>query len=136
MDPTLNSGIPEIDAQHEGLHKLVDSLREVISIREKRHLIHPSVKRLHQMLVTHFEYEEALMGMVRYADLPQHTKMHKGVLKLFENYLDNPPAPDDHEHLVKLLTDKVLGHVMEHDQMLTDSVKEHLGRQLTSPLGQ
>ncbi len=62
--------------------------------------------------------------------------MHKGVLKLFENYLDNPPAPDDHEHLVKLLTDKVLGHVMEHDQMLTDSVKEHLGRQLTSPLGQ
>ena len=88
------------------------------------------------MLVTHFEYEEALMGMVQYADLPQHAKMHKGVLKLFENHLDNPPTPSDHEHLVKLLTDKVLGHVMEHDQKMTELVKRKVGNEVVARASQ
>ena len=126
MDSKHISGIPEIDAQHDELHKLADSLREVISKKDKRYLIHPALKRLHQLLATHFEYEEALMGMVNYPDLPQHTKMHKGVLKLLENYFDNPPTPDDHEHLGKLLTDKVLGHVTEHDSQMATSVKQYL----------
>ena len=130
MDPTLISGIPEIDVQHDDIHRLVDLLRDALSNKDRRHLIHSAVKRLHQMLVTHFEYEEALMGMVQYTELPLHTKMHKGVLKLFENYLDNPPKPNDHEHLVKLLTDKVLGHIMEHDQKLTELVKRKIGNEV------
>ncbi len=129
MDAKYISGIAEIDSQHEELSRLVDSLREVIAQKEKRHLVHPALKRLHQMLVTHFEYEEALMGMVRYTDLSQHMKMHRNVLKLFENYFDHPPLPGDHEHLGKLITDKVLGHVMEHDSKMVESVREHLNRQ-------
>ena len=126
MDPKHISGIPEIDAQHEELTKFVNSLREILARKDQRHFVFPALKRLHQLLVTHFVYEESLMRMVNYADLPQHTKMHKGVLKLFENYFDNPPTPGDHEHLGKLLTDKVLGHVMEHDSQMTESVKEYL----------
>ena len=126
MDQKHISGIPEIDDQHEQLTRLVDSLREALSQKDQRHLVHPALKRLYQLLVTHFEYEEALMAMVSYADLPQHAKTHKGVLKLFENYFDHPPAPGDHEHLGKLLTDKVIGHVMDHDITLTESVKQNL----------
>jgi len=134
MDSKYISDIPEIDAQHEELSGLVNSLRELTSRKDQRHLIHPALKRLHQLLVTHFVYEEALMGMVNYADLPQHTKMHKGMLNLFENYFDHPPIPGDQEHLGKLITDKVLGHVMEHDFEMTESVRHYLNRQRT-PLG-
>lgn len=114
--PKHISGIAEIDAQHEELQKLVDSLREVISRKDQRHLVHPALKRLHQLLVSHFVYEK----MGNYADLSQHTKMHKGVLNLFENYFDHPPPPGDHEYLGKLITDKVLRHVREHDMKLTE----------------
>ncbi|MFA7281333.1 MAG: hemerythrin family protein [Sterolibacterium sp.] len=119
-------GIPEIDAQHEELHELVNSLREVITRKDQRHLVHQALKRLHQLLLTHFAYEEAFMKMIGYADLPQHKKTHKGVLSIFENYFDHPPEPSDYEILGKMITDKVLGHVMEHDVKMTEVAKAHL----------
>jgi len=126
MDAKYLLGIPEIDAQHEELHDLVNSLREVITRKDQRHLVHQALKRLHQLLVTHFAFEDAFMKMIGYADLSQHKKMHKGVLNLFENYFDHPPEPGDYEILGKMITDKVLGHVMEHDLKMTEVAKAHL----------
>ncbi|MBI5920948.1 MAG: hemerythrin family protein [Betaproteobacteria bacterium] len=126
MDAKYILGIPEIDAQHEELHELVNSLREVITRKDQRHLVHQALKRLHQLLVTHFAYEEAFMKMIGYADLPQHKKTHKGVLNIFENYFDHPPEPGDYEILGKMITDKVLGHVMEHDVKMTEVAKAHM----------
>jgi len=101
MDAKYILGIPEIDAQHEELHELVNSLREVISNKDQRHLVHQAMKRLHHLLVTHFAFEDAFMKMIDYPDLPQHKKMHKGVLTLFENF-DHPPEPGDYEILGKM----------------------------------
>jgi len=134
MDAKYILGIPEIDAQHEELHELVNSLREVITRKDQRHLVHQALKRLHQLLVTHFAFEEALMQMIRYPDLPQHKKMHKGVLNLFENYFDHPPEPGDYEILGKMITDKVLDHVMEHDVKMAESARAYLKND-SSPKG-
>lgn len=131
MDDKYLLGIAEIDAQHKEIDKLVYSLREVIAQKDQRRLAHTGLKRLHQLLETHFMYEEAMMKMVNYADLPQHAKMHQGVLQLFIEYLNSPPEPGDHDRLGKLITDKVLGHIMEHDTKMSESVKEYLGRSST-----
>ena len=132
MDEKYILGIPEIDAQHEELHQLVSALQEVITRKGQRHLVHQALKRLHQILVTHFTFEEAFMGMVHYDDLPHHKKMHKGVLNLFENYFDHPPDPSDYEILGKMISDKVLGHVMDHDLKMTEAVKLYLSKSAKS----
>ena len=126
MDAKYRLGIPEIDAQHEEINDLVTALQEVIATKDQRHLIHPTLNRLNHLLVAHFECEEALMRMVDYAELPLHKKMHKGVLKLFDDYFAHPPAPGDYEYLGKLITDKVLGHVMEHDTQMTGMIRDYL----------
>jgi hemerythrin-like metal-binding protein len=126
MDSKYVLGVPEIDAQHEEISALVSALQEVIGRKDRRHLIHPTLRRLNHLLVTHFEYEESLMQMVGYSELAQHRKMHRGVLRLFDDYFAHPPAPGDYEYLGKLITDKVLGHVMEHDSQMTGMVKDYL----------
>ena len=134
MDPKYIVGIPEIDAQHEEITELVKSLQEVIADKDQWSLIHPTLKRLHHLLVTHFAYEESFMAMINSADLPQHRKMHKGMLKLFGDYTVHPPAPGDYEYLGKLVREKVLGHVMEHDVSMAESVRRYLGGYTTPAL--
>ena len=126
MDAKYVLGIPEIDAQHEEISEFVDAFREVIGQKHQQHLVQQALKRLHQTLVDHFDYEEAFMGMVNYPDLPQHKRTHKGVLKLFEDYFDSPAASSDIDSFGKLISDKVLDHIMEHDLKMTDSVKQYL----------
>jgi hemerythrin len=126
MDKLFEVGVPEIDAQHHDLEHLVDELRKVLGDAEKQELVRPALKRLSQMLINHFDYEESLMQMVAYPDLVHHKRMHNGVLKLFRDTLENPPGPDDCEHLSKLIGDKVLGHIMEHDIPLAASIRKYL----------
>jgi len=134
MDPKYLLGITEIDTQHQELHTLIQSLQDVIGETNKRQLIHPTLRRLHYLLVTHFAYEESFMTMSNYPDMVQHKRNHKGVLKLFEDYFRNPPAPEDYELLGKLLSDKVLGHVLEHDTHMIESMKQYLGTLSTPKL--
>jgi hemerythrin len=132
MESKYLLGIPEIDAQHEEISAMVESLKEVIADKDQRHLFHIALKRLHQLLINHFDHEEAFMAMVNYPDLEQHKKNHKGVLKLFDDYFGHPSTPAGHDYLGKLITEKVLGHVMEHDLQMTASVQQYLGK-LTTP---
>lgn len=126
MDSNHTVGIPEVDAQHEEIRALVGSLRDMIAAEDRRHLVHPTLKRLNQLLATHFQYEESLMQMVSYPDLPQHRKIHERILQLFEDYFAHPPAADDHDRLGRLIGDKVLGHLIDHDAHMTDMVREYL----------
>ena len=127
MDSKFVLGIFELDAQHAEIDYLAASLREVAVRTHQRHLAHPTMRRLRLLLRAHFVYEESLMGLVKYQDLPQHRKMHIDILRLFNDCLGNPsPAPSDYEHFGKLLADNVLGHVMEHDVPMTGMLKEYL----------
>lgn len=126
MEEKYYIGIPEIDAQHEEISDLVASLRAVLGNPERRRLVDQSLKRLYQLLMTHFEFEESMMSMVRHQDLPQHKKMHGGVLKLFTDYFAHPPEPETYAGFVSLLAEKVLGHIMDHDVPMTAQIKSYL----------
>ena len=119
MDSKYILGIPEIDAQHEELHEFVAALQNVIADKDQRLHVHQALKRLYQTLVNHFDYEEAFMRMIYYPDLAQHKTMHKTVLKLFEDYLAHPVATSEYEQFGKVISDKVLGHIIEHDLKMT-----------------
>jgi len=129
MDPKYLLGIPEIDAQHQEICQFVDSLRDVIAQKDKWHVLHQAFKRLHLTLGNHFDLEESFMAMVNYDALSKHKKEHKSILKFFEDYFDHPPATSDIEYFGNFVADKVLGHVMEHDLVMTAILKQHLGIQ-------
>ena len=117
-------GIPEIDAQHQELAELVSKFKDAIASKDQRHLIHPVLRRLFHLLSQHFSFEEKLMEMASYADLAQHKKTHKGILTLLNDYFDRPIEPGDYEHFGKLIGEKVLGHIMEHDVKMVGAIKQ------------
>jgi hemerythrin len=126
MNSTPTLGIPELDAQHAEIRELVDSLQHLLATNGPQGLVRPTLNRLSQLLATHFEYEESLMQMVSYPQLPQHKRMHDGVLKLFDDYLARPPAAGGDDSPGKLISDKVIGHVLDHDTHLADMVREYM----------
>lgn len=119
-------GIPEIDAQHAELSDLAVKLKEIVASKNQRHLIHPVLRRLYHLLSQHFTSEEALMEMVAYANLPLHRKTHRGLLKMLSDCIDKPIAPGDFEYFGRLIGDKILNHIMEHDVKLIAMVREKL----------
>ena len=126
MDDKYLCGIAEIDAQHEELHGLVSALQGLIASNDQRHLLHPALRRLNHLLATHFEYEESLMAMVNYQDLPQHRKVHRKMLKIFDDYFDHSHSSVDYDYFGKVISGKIIGHVMEHDVQMTARIKDYL----------
>jgi hemerythrin-like metal-binding protein len=117
-------GILEMDAQHEAIAKVVETLQEVASNASQRMQIHPTLIRLNELLSAHFSAEEAFMAMISYSDIDQHKKNHRALLKLFAHYFDHPPAPAEHEYLCKHIGDSILGHVKNEDAKLTEFFQE------------
>ena len=126
MEPDYAVGVPEIDAQHQELENLVAAMRTSIADPDGQHLIRPAIKRLNQLLINHFDYEESLMQMVGYPDLPQHKKMHNGVLKLFRDCLEKPPEAGDYDPVGRVIGEKVLDHIKEHDLPLAAAIRKYL----------
>ena len=77
-------GNPEIDTQHEVIFSQVRLLTEVLSDKERPHLIQPTLRRLHELLVAHFESEESFMN--------EHRKKHRDMLDLLEQCLGSTSA--------------------------------------------
>jgi hemerythrin len=127
MAPYYYLGIPEIDVQHDEIRRIVAALQNVIASKSQQYLIGPAMKRLNQLLVSHFAAEEALMEMIGYSDLPKHKKMHSSLLQLIDDYLHRPQSPPAHDGAGKAISDEVLAHVMEHDSKLIDMVQRYLG---------
>ena len=126
MDPKYVVGIPDIDDQHEQIYRLIEALHEAASRDSRKHLFRPALKRLQQLLSTHFVCEEALMGMVGFAGLPQHRRLHAELLKIFGDYLENAPVPERYDEVERSIAEKVLGHVMSHDMQMIGMIKEYL----------
>ncbi len=126
MDKRYQIGIPAIDSQHEEISELVDLLQAWIAEGREPQLVHPTVKRLYHLVHDHFDYEEALMKMVNYPQLEPHRKVHEELLGLIADYCDEQATAADQGQLARTFSDKVLGHVLEHDALMAASLKDYL----------
>jgi hemerythrin-like metal-binding protein len=132
MESKFLLGIPEIDAQHEEISDLVNSLQGVISRQDQGLLIHPMMQRLHQLLLAHFANEESFMETIHCADISRHKEMHKEMVELLENSVSHPPASGDYEYLGKLIGEKLFSHILENDAQIAETVK-HLLNSINTP---
>lgn len=73
-------GIEQIDEQHMALFMLIDKLDEALNQRDRALTIHEILGRLEHWAKIHFAVEEALMGIMKFPDLPLHQACHQAFM--------------------------------------------------------
>lgn len=77
-DPTLVTGIEDIDAQHQELFRRLDALLEAIRAGRSRDEVGRTLTFLEEYASHHFTAEEAQMEARGYAGLADHRAEHEG----------------------------------------------------------
>ena len=75
----LSVHIKSIDAQHQKLIDLINSLQKQISIGMGKDNVAPVLAELLGYIVSHFKYEEKLMSDKGYPEYSAHKKEHAGI---------------------------------------------------------
>jgi hemerythrin len=79
-DPSLEVGIPEIDAQHQELFRRLDGLLEAIRSGRSREEVGKTLLFLEDYTVQHFGAEETQMIVRAYPGFADHKKEHEGFI--------------------------------------------------------
>lgn len=107
---------PEIDAQHEVIYAQVSILQEVLSGKEQPHIIQPTLRRLHELLVAHFEKEESFMN--------EHRQKHRDMLDLLEQCLASSSVAGEAGPLEQLFNDNQSGQIGDYDARMPETIKQ------------
>lgn len=78
-DSSFETGIAEIDSQHQQLVQLINELVDSVGHVSKEGLAH-CVFRLKEYAKFHFQAEEKIMAAAAYADLEEHRGEHAAFL--------------------------------------------------------
>lgn len=115
MDRDYILGIDEIDAQHREIHEVTKAIAEAVESRDKWHLVHYIVVRLHELLRIHFAVEESVMRIVGYPEIEEHKQVHRELLQRVERLQMATLSEDD------TVLDQgfaFLPHILGHDKKL------------------
>ena len=66
-------------------------------------------------------------------DLPGHRAIHNEILDLLDEHLGGTTALGDVEYLSKLMSDRYLDHIVEHDLKMAEFVTQFVARFRTPP---
>ena len=75
-DDSFKTGHRTVDHQHEELFRLVNNLHDAIVANKAKEFLGPTLDRLAQYTIDHFQAEEALMDRVSYPDRGAHKAKH------------------------------------------------------------
>lgn len=75
-DDSYKTGHRTVDRQHQELFRLVNSLHDAIVANKGKESLGPTLDRLAQYTIDHFQAEEALMDRVGYPDRDAHKAKH------------------------------------------------------------
>ncbi len=76
-DPTLATGVPEIDRQHEAIFARVEALVQAIRGGSSREEVGRTLAFLNDYVVTHFRAEEEVMRKADFPGMPTHRAEHE-----------------------------------------------------------
>ena len=75
-NPAYSVKVAEIDKQHQELVKMLNELFEAMSKGKGQDVLKPILTKMANYTVTHFGYEEKLMGQHQYPESPDHKAQH------------------------------------------------------------
>jgi len=116
----------QIDTHHKLFFDMVKDISKAIENDADKFEIKKIVDFLHQYVDMHFRVEEEIMKGIKYPEIENHQKIHKGfsnqITKLSEQLLtpDNPPKIDD---VLTIMQDWFLQHILTEDKQLTKFIE-------------
>jgi hemerythrin len=115
FDRSLETGDPEIDAQHRELFARIAQLLEVARDRRARAEVERLLEFLGDYVVQHFEAEERAMAEADYPEAAAHRAEHGELLsafgRLYREFQEEGPTP---------------GFLIRFDNRITAWLREHI----------
>lgn len=111
----FESGLPEIDVQHQHIFTLIERIRDVEK-RSGRSGVRDAVIELERVTRAHFEFEERLMVAYDYRDSAKHAADHESLLREVQSYQDNTIF--NARQLTLVLFNWLVSHTMMEDRPL------------------
>lgn len=135
-DPTLETGVENIDDQHRGLFALADALADAIATctqtdegvcEEDEDTVANAIYGLSDYCIEHFADEESLMQSVNYPMLSVHRSLHE---QLSADTLTLTARFFNDEHIVPdtlgpFITTWLSEHIRRHDMRFVSYLREH-----------
>jgi hemerythrin-like metal-binding protein len=109
-------GIPQIDAQHQGLIRLINDLHRAMVAGQGKDVVGKTLEELVRYTKSHFNYEETMLRQRNYSKygihLAEHKKLTSQVVELREKYVAGKLALtlEVMQFLKNWLSDHIVGH--------------------------
>ncbi|WP_395023262.1 bacteriohemerythrin [Dongia sp.] len=124
-DPTLGGLSSTIDAEHQGIVKMINDLYAVVTQGGSKAVVSAAFESMMQYTRTHFDNEDALMKAHGYRDRDKHAKQHENFVKrldrLHEEYRGGTTQAGN--DLLNLLASWWQGHISTSDAQLADFMR-------------
>ena len=133
-----NTGIEEIDTQHQHIISAVCKLCCAVSKNENKNEIKKALKELDFYFENHFATEENYMQLYNYKNILEHREAHNYFKKTYEQirysyfYVDNKNLPKDEIintyalHLCMVLKDWLELHLPTLDKEFANFIRDKL----------
>ncbi len=119
---TYSIGIPELDAQHQLLFNIANSIPETVDEKKAR----TCIVRLFKYAREHFATEEDEMRRVGYPKLDEHIRIHDA---LISNLSDVAMAPLDTEEANIAFKKFALHWIVDHIMIRDKDIARHIAQQ-------
>ncbi len=126
-----NTGIPDIDKDHQGLFALINDLHDKVELGSAEASIKVTIEALADYVDYHFEREEALMKACDYADIENHKAGHRKLQSQVESFQDSyerDPVAFNMTDFMAFLTFWIESHILQSDMAYVPDVSRHVER--------
>jgi len=107
-------GLPEIDAQHQGMVDMLNELYAAKQAGEGATAVRSTIERLLQYTQQHFEAEEWAMKRTQYPGYAQHHRQHQGMTRQVVEMLGTADSLPTFE-LLNFLSNWLKNHIGHAD---------------------
>ena len=109
-------GVPIIDEQHKGIVSLINSFYYCLQEGHEDEIMAPTLEMLLQYTIVHFRTEQRLMERAGYPGLHQHIRLHEALTGETRRIVQETPARQDADQVLRFLKDWWLGHINTEDR--------------------
>jgi len=122
--PEYETGIAEIDGQHQTIIQLVTEFEAAVNAKVHWNDLHPLVTRTKEYAKFHFAVEESLMQIFKYPRYSAHRSEHRFVLERVADLEAVVLRKDVMTDLVPRLRTWMLGHFLQSDGHFVEFIRK------------
>ena len=114
----LNTGVPEMDRQHQRLIELINGLFDAMKKNSEQSIIAKHVDGLAEYTVTHFDQEEQLMARYHYPEIEAHKRIHKKFVAKVNEFNKRIHSEErvSAADIITFLKDWLISHIQHKDR--------------------